>query len=44
MAGLPTVMIFNVDLAFSLSGLALVQSRIPMPDQALANLQDSKLT
>jgi hypothetical protein len=29
------------DLAFSLSGLALVQSRIPMPDQALANLREA---
>jgi tetratricopeptide (TPR) repeat protein len=30
------------DLAYSLSGLALVQSRIPMPDQALANLGEAR--
>ena len=31
----------KLDLASSLSGLAAVQRRIPMPDQALMNLQES---
>jgi len=30
------------DLAFSLSGLSVLQRRIPMPDQALANMQEAR--
>jgi tetratricopeptide (TPR) repeat protein len=32
----------KLELAFSLSGLASVQRRIPIPDQALANLRESR--
>ena len=34
--------ILKRDLAFSLSGLSIVQRSIPMPDQALANIQEAQ--